>query len=227
MRGIRYAWLLAAVSLTACHSSTSPSTSTTTTTTTTTTTPTYTLTVSGSPILTGLRQRSQMTAIITNDDGTTQDVTKSSTWLSSNPSVATVTGSGVVTTIAGGSTHLTAVYQTTSQGFDLEIAPVATTFAGVLQSSDGRNGTFSVVVHGATDPTSNTVSAPVSGALEIQGGSVTVSGFYESLTGAIEFSGVDLSYRFSGTVSDGVLAAGFNGPDGETGVIASTSMTVS
>jgi hypothetical protein len=140
--------------------------------------------------------------------------------------VATVTGSGVVTTIARGSTHLTAVYQTTSQGFDLEIAPVTTTFAGMLQSSDGRDGTFSLVVHGAIDPTSNIVSAEVSGALQIQGGSVAVSGFYESLTGAIEFSGAELSYRFSGTVSNGVLDAGFTGPDGETGVIASTSMAV-
>ena len=225
MRGMHYVWLLATVSLTACHSSTSPST--TTTTTTTTTTPTYNLTVSGPPILTGLRERSQMSAIITNDDGTTQDVTKSSTWLSSDPSVATVTGSGVVTTIARGSTHLTAVYQTTSQGFDLEIAPVTTTFAGLVQRSDGRNGTFTVVVHGATDPTSNIVSAEVSGALQLQGGSIAVSGFFESLTGAIEFSGAELSYRFSGTVSDGVLNAGFNGPEGETGVIASTSMTVS
>jgi len=223
MRGMRYVWLLAMLSPAACHSSTSPSA---TTTTTTSTTPAYNLTVSGSPILTGLRQRSQMSAIIVNDDGTTQDVTKSSTWLSSNPSVATVTGSGVVTTIARGSTHLTAVYQTTSQGFDLEIAPVTTTFAGMLQSSDGRDGTFSLVVHGAIDPTSNIVSAEVSGALQIQGGSVAVSGFYESLTGAIEFSGAELSYRFSGTVSNGVLDAGFTGPDGETGVIASTSMAV-
>lgn len=225
MRVVRLGGLLAALAATGCHSSTSPTTTTTTTPATTTTT--FALAVSGSPVLTGLHQRSQMVAIITNADGTTQDVTKSSTWLSSDTLVATVTPSGVVTTIAAGPTHLTAVYQTTAQGFDVEVVPVTTTFAGTLQSSDGRNGTFAITVHGATDPTPNAVSAQVEGTLRIQGDTVAVTGFFESLTGAISFAGTDVPYRFDGVVSNGALTASFTAPNGITGVIASSSTTVS
>lgn len=224
MRVVRLGVLLAGFAATGCHSSTSP---TTTPTTTTTTPATFTLAVSGSPVLTGLRERSQMTAIITNEDGTTQDVTKSSTWLSSDASVATVTPSGVVTTMSAGPTHLTAVYQTTAQGFDIEVAPVTTTFVGTLLSSDGRNGTFTVVVHGGIDPTPNTVSAPVDGTLQIPGATVAVSGFFESLTGAISLRGADIPYRFDGVVANRALTASFTAPNEVTGVIASTSTSVS
>jgi hypothetical protein len=224
MRVVRLGVLLAALAATGCHSSTSP---TTTTNTPATTTTMFTLAISGSSVLTGLHERSQMVAIITNADGTTQDVTKSSTWLSSDTLVATVTPSGVVTTIAAGPTHLTAVYQTTAQGFDVEVVPVTTTFAGTLQSSDGRNGTFAITVHGATDPTSNAVSALVDGTLRIQGDTVAVTGFFESLTGAISFTGTDVPYRFDGVVWNGALTARFTAPNSITGVIASSSTTIS
>jgi hypothetical protein len=225
MRVASLGLLLAGLAATGCHSSTSPTTTTTTTTTATTTT--FTLAVSGSSILTGFRERSQMVAIITNDDGTTQDVTRTSTWVSSNPSVAAVTPNGVVTTIAAGPTHLTAAYQTTNQGFDIDVVPVTTTFAGTLQSSDDRNGTFTVVVQGATDPTPNSVSAQVAGTLKVQGDTITVTGFFEALTGAISLTGVEVPYRFAGVVSNGALTASFTAPNGVTGVIASASTTVS
>src|SRR4029079_9310080 len=105
----------------------------------------YTLSVSGTSILTGLRERSQLSAIITNDDGTTQDVTKSSTWVTSDPRVATVTSNGVITTVSPGSAHFTAIYQTTNAGFDIAVAPVTTTFEGIVQSSEAQNGTFRLV----------------------------------------------------------------------------------
>jgi hypothetical protein len=168
-----------------------------------------------------------MNATIINDDGTTQDVTGTSTWLSSDTSVATVTSKGVVITIAPGATHLTAVYQTTTQGFDIGVAPVTTTFVGLLQSSDNRNGTFTVIVHSAIDPTPNAVSSQVSGTLQIQGATVVVSGLFESLSGAISLTGTEIPYRFDGVVANGVLTANFTAPDGVSGVIASTSTTVS
>jgi len=225
MRVLRLSVLVAALLGVACHSSTSP---TTTTTSTTTTTPTYSLTVSGSSILTGLKERSQMNATIINGDGTTQDVTGTSTWLSSDTSVATITTKGVVTTIAPGATHLTAVYQTTTQGFDIAVTPVTTTFAGLLQSSDNRNGTFTVTVHSAIDPTPNAVSSQVGGTLQIQSGAtIAVSGLFESLSGAISLTGTEIPYRFDGVVANGVLTGNFTAPDGVTGVIASTSTTVS
>ena len=223
MRVARFGFLLAGLAAIGCHSSTSPMTTATTTTTTTTT---FTLAVTGSSMLTGLHERSQMSAIITNADGSTQDVTKTSIWQASDPSVAVITANGVVTTIAPGSVHLSAAYQATNQGFDINVVPVTTTFTGTLQSSDGRNGTFTVVVHGATDPTPNSVSSQVTGSLQIQGTTVAVNGFFESLTGAISLEGVEVPYRFEGTVTNGVLTANFTAPNGVTGVIASTSTTV-
>lgn len=225
MRLLQFSILVAVLSGTACHSSTSPTTATATPATTAATT--YNLSVTGSSILTGLRERSQMTAMVTNDDGTTQDVTKSSTWLSSDTLVATVTPNGVVTTIAPGATHLAAVYQTTTQGFDLAVAPITTTFTGTIQSSDNTNGAFTVVVHGAIDPTANSVSAQVTGILRIQDNTIAVTGFFESLTGAITFSSSEVAYRFDGLVTNGALTAGFTAPNEVSGVIASTSTTVS
>jgi hypothetical protein len=167
-----------------------------------------------------------MSAIITNADGTTQDVTKNTIWQSSDPSVAVVTSNGVVTTVAPGATHLSAAYQTENQGFDINVAPVTTTFTGPLQSSDGRNGTFTVVVHSATDLTPNTISSEVSGSLQVQGAVITVSGFFESLTGAMTFTGNEVPYRFSGAVSNGSLNASFTAPNNVTGVVTSTQTTV-
>lgn len=222
MRVARLSVLLS-LSAVACHSSTSP---TTTTTTATTTTTVVSLAVSGSATLTGLQERSQMSAVITNSDGTTQDVTKNTIWQSSDPSVAVVTTNGVVTTVAPGSMHLSAAYQTENEGFDINVVPVTTTFTGPLQSSDGRNGTFTVVVHSATDVTPNTISSEVGGALQIQGTVVTLSGFFESLTGAITFTGNEVPYRFNGVVSNGSLAASFTAPNSVTGVITSTQTTL-
>jgi hypothetical protein len=167
-----------------------------------------------------------MSAIITNSDGTTQDVTKNTIWQSSDPSVAVVTSSGVVTTVASGATHLSAAYSTENQGFDINVVPVTTTFTGTVQSSDGRNGTFTVVVHSATDLTPNTISSEVSGLLQIQGTATTVSGFFESLTGALTFTGNEVPYRFNGVVSNGSLNGSFTAPNNVTGVMASTHTTV-
>ena len=103
---------------------------------------------------------------------------------------------------------------------------LTTTFTGPLQSSDGRNGTFTIVVHSATDLTPNTISSEVSGSLQVQGAVITVSGFFESLTGAMTFTGNEVPYRFSGAVSNGSLNASFTAPNSVTGVVTSTQTTV-
>jgi hypothetical protein len=84
-----------------------------------------------------------------------------------------------------------------------------------------------VVVHSATDVTPNSVSSQVTGTLLIQGNTIAVSGFFESLTGAITFTGAEVPLRFNGVVSNGTLTGTFTGPNNVTGVIASTSTTVS
>jgi hypothetical protein len=88
-------------------------------------------------------------------------------------------------------------------------------------------GTFNVIVHSAVDPTPNSVSSQVTGTLRIQDDTLTVTGFFESLTGAITFSGAEAPYRFNGVVANGALTASFTAPNEVTGVIASTSTSVS
>ena len=112
-------------------------------------------------------------------------------------------------------------------GLRIAVAPITTTFTGTLQSSDNRNGTFTVTVQSAIDPTPKSVSAQVTGTLRIQDDTIAVTGFFESLTGAITFSGSEASYRFDGVVTNGALTASFTAPNEVSGVIASTSTTVS
>jgi uncharacterized protein YjdB len=53
---------------------------------------------------------SQFAATATMLNGTTQDVSSTSTWTSSNTAVATVSSSGVVTAVTTGSVTITATY---------------------------------------------------------------------------------------------------------------------
>jgi len=83
-----------AVFTAACGSTTSPSSLTS-------------ITVAGTAPAIG--STTQFVATGTLSDGTTQDVTTTATWMSSDPSVATVSSSGSVTGVAAGTT---AVYAT-------------------------------------------------------------------------------------------------------------------
>lgn len=58
----------------------------------------------------GVGQTAQFTATETLSDGTTQAITSEATWQSSNPSVITVSPSGLVTTVGYGEADLTAAY---------------------------------------------------------------------------------------------------------------------
>jgi len=67
--------------------------------------------ISGTAALTAVGQTSPLTATATLTDGTTQNVTNSSTWVSSSSAVATVSGAGLVTAVAAGTATMTAAYQ--------------------------------------------------------------------------------------------------------------------
>jgi hypothetical protein len=56
-------------------------------------------------------QQAQYTAIANMSDGSSPNVTSQAQWTSTNPSVATVGGNGVVTAVAQGTTTITATYQ--------------------------------------------------------------------------------------------------------------------
>jgi Carboxypeptidase regulatory-like domain/Bacterial Ig-like domain (group 2) len=64
----------------------------------------------------------QLSAVAGFSDGSTQDVTSQATWSSSNPTVAMVTGTGLVTPVANGSALITASYQNVSGSMALTVA---------------------------------------------------------------------------------------------------------
>jgi uncharacterized protein YjdB len=58
----------------------------------------------------GVGGTAQFTALAVMSDGTSQDVTSSSTWSSSNTGVATVSSTGLVTGVAVGTVTVQATY---------------------------------------------------------------------------------------------------------------------
>lgn len=65
----------------------------------------------------------QLTAIATLSNGTTQTVTTQAAWSSTNPSVASVSGSGTVTVQNAGGADITAVYQGKLGGVTVSVPP--------------------------------------------------------------------------------------------------------
>ena len=63
----------------------------------------------------------QLTAIAHMSNGATQNVTSQAQWTSSNPGVASVTGSGAVTPINAGDTDVLATYQGQSDGQTIRV----------------------------------------------------------------------------------------------------------
>jgi len=66
------------------------------------------LAVTGQAALSAVGQTSQLTATVTNPDGTTSNVTTVAKWSSSNPAVAQVSSSGLVTAYSAGVTVISA-----------------------------------------------------------------------------------------------------------------------
>jgi hypothetical protein len=100
-RVLAFAFLMAAVP---CSGSSSPTPANPS--------PTVTsVTITGTPSLNGGNLTSQLIARATLSDGTLQDVGTLATWSSSNPAVATVSASGLVTAATIGTTTISAVYQ--------------------------------------------------------------------------------------------------------------------
>ncbi len=79
-----------------------------------TSTPTPTVTgvvVSGNGAFTSKSQTSQLTATANLSDSTSQNVSGTATWASSNPAVASVSSTGLVTAVSFGTATITANYQ--------------------------------------------------------------------------------------------------------------------
>jgi uncharacterized protein YjdB len=99
--------ICAALFVSACGSSTSP-------------TATTSITVTGMPPTVGAS--SQLTATAMLSDGETEDITSTATWLSSNPSVATVSASGVVTGVSAGTASIDATVGSVTGALQLVVA---------------------------------------------------------------------------------------------------------
>lgn len=84
------------------------------------------LTVTGTSALANKNATSQLTATVRMSNNTTQDVTTTSTWASSNATVASVSASGLVTALANGNSSITATYSGTSGSLAFSVAMKAT-----------------------------------------------------------------------------------------------------
>jgi len=113
MRAQTIGWILATVAVTGLtlgcsNSSTSPSAVTS-------------VTISGTAPAVG--STAQLTATAALSNGTTQDVTSTATWASSDPTEAIVSSTGLVTAFAAGTVTVTATYQSITGTDAITIAP--------------------------------------------------------------------------------------------------------
>jgi hypothetical protein len=154
-------------------------------------------------------QTGQLTAIERLTSTTTQDVTATATWQSSNPSVATVSATGFVTAVAIGSSIVTASNQGVAG--TLVVSVLANTVTSVLvvgptslptgQSSEltaavSTASGMQVVTSGVAWQSSNSGVAAVSSAgvlTAVAAGTTTISATYGGVTGTLAVTVIDVT----------------------------------
>jgi hypothetical protein len=162
-----------------------------------------------------------MTAMARLSDGTSQDVTRSATWESSNQAVATVSPAGMVTVVGAGELDVRATYQSVSGSMHLRVANVPAaevTIAGAPTASSTPfqltamarlvDGSTIDVTRSATWQSSNTQLATVSstGAVTVTGtGAVDLQATYQSVTGSVR---VFVTLSTTATLTGRVVEAG-------------------
>jgi hypothetical protein len=182
MRNLRLAIAAtASIALSSCAGSssspTAPSTDTSTTAIVTTATAVVRIIVAGTPPPLGTS--SQFTAIAVLTDGSSQTVTSQATWLSSNTSVATVSGSGMVSARSNGSVVISATYAGTEGSLAFAVVPPATvTLSGRITDATSGSGVAATVT--VKDALGGIKSAVADGAgrysiLGLAGGAVDVT----------------------------------------------------
>jgi Right handed beta helix region/Bacterial Ig-like domain (group 2) len=83
------------------------------------------LAVSGVTLLTALGSASQLTATVSLDGGSTQNVTAGAAWQTSSAAVVTVSTSGLITAVSAGAATITATYEGHTASTTVSIAPSA------------------------------------------------------------------------------------------------------
>jgi len=151
-------------------------------------------------------------------DGSARDVTSSAAWESSNPGIAAVSSTGMVTVVGSGELDLRATYQNVMGSMHLSVARhvVAVTVTGAPSASSspfqltatarGSDGSSQDVTRSATWESSNAQLASVSasGYVTILGnGDVDLKAIYQGVMGAVHVHvSLPRTFTMSGTVAE-------------------------
>jgi hypothetical protein len=161
----------------------------------------------------------QLTATARLSDGTARDVTSSAAWTSSNPLLATVSPTGMVTVVGSGELDVRATYQNVTGALHLSVtrpSVVAVTIGGAPSASSSSfqltatarlsDGSTQDVTRSATWASSNAQVASVSsgGYVTILGsGDVDLTATYQSVGGAAHVSvSLPNSFTLKGVVDE-------------------------
>ena len=156
-----------------------------------------------------LGQKAQLTAYEKPSASAVQDVTNTATWQSSNPAVATVSSTGLLTALTLGSTVITATDQATTGSLVVTVVAKSVTAvlvvgpttlptgqAVVLTASATTTGGKQVVTDGVTWQSSNPAVASVAGdgtLTALSRGTTTVSATYQGVTGTLAVTVADVT----------------------------------
>jgi hypothetical protein len=151
---------------------------------------------------------SQFTATANFSNGSNQNVTNDATWQSSNPAVATISASGLVTTVGSGEADVQATYQNTTGKLHIAVAgPPTFTLQGVVSqtgsSSPVQGATLGVVDGINAGRSTSTDGNGFYNLGQLQVGSFTlhaVKNGYATTDKSVELTG-DLRFNFTMTAN--------------------------
>jgi hypothetical protein len=163
----------------------------------------------------------QMTAMARLSDGSSQDVTRSAAWESSNPAVATVSPTGMLSVVGAGELDVRATYQSASGSMHLRVGSVPVSAVTITGAPAGASAPFQLtamarlvdgstidVTRSSTWLSSNTQLATVSstGSVTVVGtGDVDLQATYQSISGSVR---VFVSHPTTVAVTGRVVEAG-------------------
>jgi hypothetical protein len=133
------------------------------------TAPTTTITsvaISAASPFTGIGQQIQFTATATRSDGTTENVTASSSWQSTNTNVLSIASSGIATSVSEGDVQVKATYESVSGVSTVNISVQWVLKGRVLATADRSPVTTGVTISAAGAPS---ISYGPDGAYTLQG----------------------------------------------------------
>jgi carboxypeptidase family protein/Big-like domain-containing protein len=160
----------------------------------------------------------QLTATARMSDGTSRDVTSSAAWESSDPVIAAVSSTGMVTVVGSGELDVRATYQNVTGSMHLSVARrvVAVTITGAPSAASspfqltatarGSDGSSQDVTRSATWESSNAQLASVSasGYVTILGnGDVDLKATYQGVMGSVHVQvSLPRTFTMSGAVAE-------------------------